>query len=484
MAFGSQVLNFTPKELEQADRLPYVLSRWQFAHSRTALLYALGYETELRKDGWIPNEETPEKVAELFAMSATQQTPEDLPRPAIFNEPEPQTYLTKVLGIQVQVHHQGSETSILAAEAVIGSVEALFATGHDLNALPHTESFALSIEEVANLAEPAFTIHEEQMTATVRWPENKLPAAYEHQVEVQNMLIHLSASIFAATCFVRDMAATLERFFADEAVLDRFAMVVAVGNSRRRAFNDSVGRVSRWTRDADTAYAIQASRPAIVRRNLDIASIEDESDTPSACDGGHRTLPTDHRDISVRSLIDMGLWNRAGWTGTAFTWEPNAPPHLALVFTNAEAARKIFERWRERFGAVDKDNDIYVAVVRGISADMPSHYRVIITSRIRTDVEPDRRQHLLILSRIQTMQAASDANLNRFLEAYKRAGEYLLIPSVLNGNQRPQLFVDLAVTKSALTVKMASDVRENDIEVIALSPEADHSPTRRSPTES
>jgi hypothetical protein len=182
----------------------------------------------------------------------------------------------------------------------------------------------------------------------------------------------LAASVFAATCFVRDMKATLDRFFRDEAVLDRIAMIAVVGTSRQRAFNSSVSRLTDWTNLVRTRFTVQSSRPSIVRRKLDLTGDREKSDkAPMASE--IPALSKDHRDLGVRSVIDLHLWNRAGWTGTGFTRSgPNHPPALALLFSDAEAARKIFERWRERFGSVDEQDEIYVAVVRGISPKEPA----------------------------------------------------------------------------------------------------------------
>jgi hypothetical protein len=138
------------------------------------------------------------------------------------------------------------------------------------------------------------------------------------------------------------------------------------------------------------------------------------------------------------------------------------------LFTEREAARKIFERWRERFGPVDEQNDIYVAVVRGISAKNPTHYRVMVTSRLQPDVDIDSRQQLLITSRIQTMEPASDANLTKFLDIYRQAGAYLLVPAIWEGEGQPEFLFDVALLKRDLTVKAASEVGEHDIEAIAL----------------
>jgi hypothetical protein len=82
----------------------------------------------------------------------------------------------------------------------------------------------------------------------------------------------------------------------------------------------------------------------------------------------------------VRSVIDVHLWNRAGWHGAAFLgFHPGLPPELALLFTDREAAGKIFSHWRERFGGEDRAEEIYLAIIRGISLQNPAHYRVFIT---------------------------------------------------------------------------------------------------------
>ena len=153
-----------------------MLDRLGLHQSRTSLLYALGYEPLLRKDGSIPARETAEKVAKLFTLLASQPASDNLRNPVIFNEPGPQIYVSTVLGIRVAVGYQGSEAAILAAEAVIGSIEALFATTIDLDAQPHAEAFTVTIEERADATEPDFTLDQERMTATVHWPADRPPA--------------------------------------------------------------------------------------------------------------------------------------------------------------------------------------------------------------------------------------------------------------------------------------------------------------------
>jgi hypothetical protein len=469
MVLSSQIMNFTPAELQQAYGLPDVLGGLGLHHSRTALLYALGYERLLRDDGWIPPEETPEKLAEMFILLASQPASDNLHSTVIFNEPGPQIYVSTVLGMRVEVHHQGSEAASLVAEVVIGSIEALFATTIDLDAPPHVEAFTVTIEESTDAVEPTSALDAERMTATVRWPAGRLPATYGQQGEVHKMLVALAGTIFAATCAVRDVNATFTRFFDDDAVFHRISMIAVASNSRQRLFRSGISRLNDWTRLVDTTFALQSSRPNIVRRKL---KPREDGNGEKVKPGGNlgQLFPLkDHRDLSVRSVIDIHLWDRAGWTGTAFAdWGVSYPPAIALLFTDAETARKIFERWRERFGPIDKQDDIYLAIVRRISAENPAHYRVLITSRLPPEDEQPGGQRFMITSRMNTMHAESDVNLVRFLEAYGRARTYALLPAVWKGKGEPEFISDVAILKRKLSVKSASEIGNNDIEMFAL----------------
>ncbi len=474
MVLSSQIMNFTEAELQQSAGLPDVLGGLGLHHSRSSLLYALGYEQKLRDEGWIPSKETPEEVAELFTLLASQPASENLRSIVIINEPRSQSYVSMVLGIRIEVQHQGSEAATLAAEAVIGSIEALFATTINFDAPPHTEAFTIMIEENADGSAPTFTVDPEQMTAAVHWPSGLLPATYGKQDEIQKMLVSLAGTIFTVTCAVKDIDAIFTRFFSDDAVLHRIAMIAVAGNSHSRLFETSVTRLSDWTELTENTFSLQPLHPKIVRRKLKSREDEREEKEQPAVNIGNLIPSRDHRDLTVHSIIDIHLWDRAGWSGTAFAdWGAPYPPAIALLFTDADAGRKIFERWQERFGRIDKQDDIYLAIVRGISSDNPAHYRVLITSNMRPKDELPNGQQLMVVCRMNTMHAESDANLVHFLEAYGRSGRYALLPAVWKGEGKPEFLSDLTIFKRKLSVKEASEIGDNDIEMMALKPDHD-----------
>lgn len=471
LVLASQIVTLTTAELDRVQRLPDVLAGLGLYASRSTLLYALGYENVLREDGSIPADETPATVEEMFTtlLNRAAKRGDDL---IIFNEPRAQIYVCSVLGMRVECHHGGSDASTLAAEALSGSIEALFATAPDVTAHPHTERFNITIEERTDLSAASFTIDRESMEARIQWPAGRFPAAYGLQGEVKQFIGELAGHIFATTCFAENMTAVLTRFVDDESVLDRIAMIVAAGNSRHRIFRSGLSRLEDWTRLGQTAFEPRASRPRLERRAPGVSSrSQKEPPTPAAPERGW-LRPSDHRELAVRSVIDVHLWDRARWNGTAFgEFGADHPPILAFLFTERDAGQKIFERWRERFGQLDEDDQIYVAIVRSISADNPTHYRVMVTSRPPAQDEIADQRFCGITSRMQTMTPDSDVNLARFLEAYRRINAYVLMPACRTDNGEPEFITSHAILKRRLTVKDAAEVGEQDMEAWALGSE-------------
>lgn len=468
MAQASRLLNSSPSELSRLEGLPDILEALGLIHSRSALLYILGHESVLRKEGSLPESETVEKVAELFTLLASQPVSDDLRGPLILNDVGDQTFLTSVLGIQVEVSVNGSTTSILVAEVVLGTLEAYLATAVELGIAAHTERLKIAIIERKNERRPEYSFNRENMTGELVWPSGRSPGSYSFQVEVQQALMELAGVTMASVCAMKDPKSTLERLYDDEAIMERIAMISVSPNSYQRFFGGSISRLDDRSVLVHSRFPMQAERPSIQRRKL-VPLNNKNTDNEDAPDQRERGMAiSGHRDISVRSVIDIHLWNQAGWKGAAYlssTW--NTPPAIALLFTDKDAARKIFERWRERFGPVDKNEEIYVAIIRAISTEYPFHYKVMITSRPQ-DEDVGAAKAFMVASRFQTMEPDSNLNLERFLADYGRTRAYALLPAIWDGGEMPDLIFDQAILKRQLSIKSAKAIGPQDLEMMAL----------------
>lgn len=461
VVLATQMLNMKDAELGMLTRLPDVLRGLDLIQSQAALTFGLGHA-----DALLTPEEQAEggalhEMLELFTSLAAQPSGHPDGRPLVVNAPgEAQTYESRVLGMRVVVLCSGSDASVLVAEAMVGAIEAFFATTLASRAGAHIERFEIAIDERAGLSEPSFDIDANGTRAVLAWPEGLWPTAPELRAEIHHFLLTSVSIVFGTTCIGGDIMETIDQLCTDDALLERLATVVTNANSRQRSFVSAVSRIATWDELGGQAYPVRADRPRFESRKAP------GIDSDSLGSGAEPSFPSDHRKIEVRSVIDFHLWTKADWTGVFFAvLDPRMPPVLGLHFKNREAAREIFRRWRERFGERDLNGDIHLAIIRDLPDHPPAHYATLVTSSFGAETSSDRI--VTTPARVKTLEPATAENLTRFLEYYAQAGCYLLAPAVFDGDA-VDVQQDLMILKRELPVKRLDDITETEVETIAV----------------
>lgn len=428
---------------------------------------AIGLTKKEYADGSLPESESDEDVNRIFSRLASQPVAQNLRGSFVLNLESPQTLSTSILGMSVEINIEGSIQSILVAEAVLGSLEAFFATAIEQRVVPHTEKLLLNLVGDAKTSKPSFEMDTMDMAGTIVWPSDLSPTSFEKQGEIRRFLAEVSGHVLAACCIIEGAKAFLEKFYTDEAVQHRMTMVAIASNSYHRVASKSVTRITDWQDIVQKSYELRSVRPTITlitlkeEGALETSNTEDQSDKPPK--------PKDHRAYSVRSVIDIHAWDQASWRGAAYAqFSPLEPPCVAFLFENEEGGRKIFERWRERFGTQDEHEEIYLSIIRQLPKQNKHHYCVLITSKLPETDSFEPNKVIAMASRSLVMEPDSDINLERFLESYRRFGAFYILPAVLGVSGTPEFVFDLSILKRDLTIKIAANVGEHDLEAMAL----------------
>lgn len=260
---------------------------------------------------------------------------------------------------------------------------------------------------------------------------------------------------------IEDAESFLSKLFTDEAVQHRMTMVAFASTSYHRVATRSISRISDWQEFVERSYEVLSKRPALTHIPLG----EEYTDAPSQI--VNPAIPKDHRAYTVRSVIDVHAWDRAQWRGIVYAqFSPYYPPCMAFLFENEQGARKIFERWRERFGTQDVNEEISLSIVRQLPQRNEHHYCVLITSQLRNN--KNQNKVMTIASRSLIMEPDSRSNLEKFLESYKHFGAFYILPAFFDNSGAPEFASHLGILKQNLAVKLASDVSDRDVEVMAL----------------
>jgi hypothetical protein len=331
-------------------------------------------------------------------------------------------------------------------------MEALLATAVDLNVVPHTEKLSLDIIESKCVENPELQVDLDNFKTVLVWPTGKIPSDFEFQSTAVKSLMEITGKLLSVACYSPDMRLLLKRLYEDELVTDRLVMMVAASNSYSRALGRRVSRL----RNVGEIFSLR-DRPlpdTKPRRPKGRALASDKS-------------RANHRSIAVRSIIDVHLWDRARWRGAAyFDYGHKAPPALALMFENRDAAEKIFERWRARIGVVDDKEIIHLAIIRRTSEANPAEYKILVTSSAPIG-RPTATGPIALVGRDVTMTPANSEHLDRFIAKQTNFASYLLMPAIYSDKGAEPL-KQLYILKRRLIVRNAIDIGANDIEAIAV----------------
>lgn len=470
LALASRLLNCSDEELRELEGLPDLLEALGLFTARTALLYTLGYKNQLREDGSLPAAESDEDAARFLSLLASQPVSKQVADRLLLNMGNRQTASTTILGMAIEVTCETTDVSLMVAQAVLGSLEAFFATVIERRVAPHTERFTIQIQEV-EASSPSFDVDIMNMTAMLAWPREMSPARFPQQGSVQRFLMEVTGQVLAAAFIVDDVERLLESLYVDEAVQGRMAMILAACTSYHRVTGRDVSRISNWQRHMHNTYPLCLPRPALSRIDFPAGSSgdddEEEDGQETGVDAGP-LKPSNHRAIGIRSVIDVHAWDLATWRGAGyFQFRTDYPPVLALLFENRDGAMSIFARWRERFGQVDEQEELRISIIRDIFPDRPVHYAIQISSRLPEPDDSEASRQFVVATRSHVMEATTDEHLERFLAAYRRIGAYYLVPGI-PGETEPDIIGEVNIIKRELTIISASDVGEHDVENVAL----------------
>jgi hypothetical protein len=463
LALGCLFLNIDKKYLSKLVCAPDILDGLGLIKARSALLYKMGHIATLRDEGYFPATESDEEINQLYCAWFNQPVAQQLRGSAIFNN-NSQFLSTRIMGMTIEIDLEGSDSSILVAELLLGFIETFFATAIEKNTIiPHTEKIHIKLIEDNEISKPLFEIDLMNFTSSLLWPTSLSPVNHINKDKIHSALSIVTIEILVKSCIFQDSETLMHKLFLDDGANYRIALSNAACISYHRVFSRYVSRLSDWEEHVKKSFDLQSNLPALIKS-------ENHNDLLGAEEVDISKPPEikDHRKISVSSIIDIHAWDKAKWRGVAYGMHhPSYPPFLALSFENEEAGKSIFGRWIQRLGKEDKNDEIHLSIIRQLPNQNVHHYFLLISSNSKK-LESHEAKIITLASRYQLMEPTSSVNLENFLNLYKKFGAFYLLPTILNATGNPNLLSNLAILKRNIAIKLSREVGENDIESVVL----------------
>ena len=474
MQVGALLLRTKFSELEQARQLPETLNRLALPMSRAALLFLMGHEKTLREENSIPDSETGESVSLFFKDMYNYGEQLSLPCPD-FCLKEKVTLTSNVLGCRIELECENNLISLGIGEALLGSLEAMLATSLDHLIFPQLDTLKILVGTYDQIGAKPVLQFEEVGGVSIGKITHKKDMKYstkEDNFLFTSWLKDSVLDIFLRFAMPQDVEKWLNDVFQEERGLDRSLTFSNIPMMLENLHGDRTHlSVADWIDPSDKLYEVLRTEPLLFEQQDSQASKDSKREVEAPTDGVFNSNRK-HSKIKLVSPIDAQKWDKAGWNGTIFFWSPpndsDAPPVIGLAFENKKKAREIFSGWRTRFGEDDIKGDLQITIVRGIAADNPAAYAVMVGAN--PDNVPVTKDNVFgFISRINRMYPTSTYNLDAFLADYARHNKFVLIPAHLpNKRHPPQPMFDLPVGQHNLRIVNAWEIAPSDMAASTL----------------
>jgi hypothetical protein len=482
---GIALLTASLPQLRQMDGLPEALEALGLFIAKGFLLYALGYCGELRSEGFPANKWSDDEIDDFMKMAFSQPGRLQMPVRPQTESDQKVTYRTTVLGCQINLEAPATPQSIAVGEAVLGTIEAFFATSLKESIMPYRPTAKIVVEPATDLTEGLRVTKEYiggDAFVRVQHPAVTPPVTAEARLAYRDGLMSVITEFMVHIAVLEDVALYMSRVAGEQRGFARALLYSEVSLAQGNVFGPSPKvLLSDWT-PPKGAKRFPLIRSTDWNEGLSIEQMPfPDRDEQQRFDPGNpsvyfksKAANEKHSDRRIASQIDIPLWDVAGWRAVFYFFDPRVTPYpvLCLGFRNKEAAEKIFRAWHNQLGPKDNGNRIRVTILKGIQRDNPSAYRVFLS----TNIDPNDYSNsvVVMVGRHQTMTPTTTRNLDVFLSMFHKSGQYLLAPAhFISETEFPDMSLDLGILKHQLIVRNAWEISINDIDSPAFTADDD-----------
>lgn len=475
---GILFLRAKQEDIRYLQYLPDVLERLGLDYSRIALLYALGYEDQLRSEGIIPEGEDPEQAREFFIKWFDQPAAADLPERLVGTVGK-MTFPSIVLGCRLKLVVEDDNESIFLSERLLGAIEAILATSLSEKVFPYREDYVVRVERSNRVqGTPELEIDQEGGFSILRHNGNTLTTGDTEENWVLETIVHLISQIVTTT---DDPDGYLNRILGEQLGLSRALNFTETSVPVLNIFGASAKlRLADWnTHENPVAYICKRVVPwhegLIPEKTPENYGNRDMGSGAPPKDIYDRSS-LKHSARQVSSVINQVLWNKAKWKAVAYIWsnDPVEPPSIALGFQNGDAGKAIFRELIEKLGSDDKQNRLRISIITGVNKAFTNKYGVVIGSNLPDDGEFGRGQEIVSISRVHHMDNTNPMNLRMFQERFERTGKFWLMAAHWPNEKTQPIFDETTIiTKTSVRIAPAWQIGDNDLDSVAIGPEDD-----------
>lgn len=426
-------------------RLPAIFNRMGLQGPKDVLLFRLGYKELISKEF-----EEVIKTDDNWMETLRKRTDADFFLFANTIADKETNLETVVKGCKIVVDFESDCLLQVYAELLLAFIESLFATATFKDFMFTTPNIHFRLRKVTegqteiiperNKDEYVFIVNANTIDDKEVW---------------QTFSLFLG-QLFYRNAMVPDMVKVFDDKQKKEKIMNRLSVMMTYKNDVRILYGDDFkNTLSKWVNPSDTFYTIKGN------------------DDLSTSFEGNRGMQA---DISIKSIIDNPLWDKALWSGCGYIQAKSflEPPILMLLFKDIESGKMIFEEWRamQEKGSLN----MRLAFILHVDINHPTWYKVVVSQDINEIRKENVGRYVLQSARIVTMKPETSESVDVFKVLYKKFGLCKLSSVRIDDNQHmvlndPQQRCPFLLTVKNISFREAWEIGVDDQDCSAILPD-------------
>lgn len=457
--FSTRLMHSRNTVVDNMKYLPDMLTNQALWLSQDTVLYKQGYiERCINEREDISNENELDKY---YKTIGNQPFFEQILYDTDFMSGENLDIRSKLLGCIFQINFSKNKELLLVAETLLSFFEGLMGTSLS-NIHSHREKIIINILKNEDNNKVYFKYDEESYE-------------YNFYINIENgfellwdEIMMFSIDIIGRNFMIDDFEKYFTKLFQKEEVHERLSLILGhrnsvlniLGDKPKLFFDDWVDYYN------PKSYVMKREKPLFVKYEKMI-----KKDSQKYKKEGIEQVS--HNLVVTHTIIDMPLWDKAKWKGFGFTFHSEEGIGAFLAFENADAAKRIFQDWKNRVGNKDENELISIIIIKGVNKQNPFWYKVIVTINEKVLDLSQTEGIVKIPSRFLLMIPNDSKNLDHLNSGDNHFKKYKLFPASMNKDGSVEPFFDEGIIKTSLIIKEAWEIGLNDLARVAINEEDD-----------
>jgi hypothetical protein len=423
-------------------------------------------------------------IDDFMAKWYNQPAREQIPDTPSLGFSDVETINSKILGCKIIIDAERKFPCVELGESILAALESFLATGISDRIMSITPVINLKIQFVESdtfkICRKIESIEDTKYHVVYCSGFNK-DEFRKAQNDTKEFISQLIAELIARIAVFKDTE-LLEVWARDDRVFDR-----ALGFNNSIFITEDLIGTGKYSIESlltgdEFEYILKRKEPINIKCDSVVeedreSAIKEFKFKDGKFDENYDVEGIGHKDIEIKSIINMELWDKAMWKGMLFAFVPGSLPIMAPVFTNIDAGKAIFAEWRKIVGKQDERDLISVGLIKNNDKNNPLFYKGIFTSNIGVLPKTNKVRYFTTVSRFRTMESTDNSYFlmfERILKTIPYDWKYWIAPGYIDSKSgKPEILTEYAILKNKVTIKEAWEIREDDWLSLAITPDDD-----------